>query len=321
MTHHAPIGDRIAARFPFQLIALGVLFYGSGPVLARSSETTGVLLSFWRLWFGFGVLLLAVVAQRLGGHKVATRQGIKWAMLAGAAFSLNQVLFFSAIKRTTVVDASLMSTLSPIVVALFAIPMFGERPAPAFRLWSIVAMAGAAFVVLGSSSGPDGDVLGMGMAMLSATFFALFFLISKFSREDLSVVAFLVTAIGTAAVLVTLFVFATGAEPGSVGGDDLWRALAMAVIPGTLGHVVMTWPLNYVPANIPPLMRLAGPVVSGTMAWVFLGEGITWVHLIGGLVILVGLGGAIRSKAGQTLVADSRRPESSPRATPIHGAP
>lgn len=309
MTNPGPLGDRIASRFPFQLIALGVLFYGSGPVLARSTETTGVLLSFWRLWFGVGVLFVAVIVQRLGGHKIATRQGIKWAVLAGAAFSLNQVLFFSAIKRTTVVDASLMSTLSPIVVALFAIPMFGERPAPAFRLWSLVAMAGAAFVVLGSSSGPNGDPLGMLMAMLSATFFALFFLISKFSREHLSVVAFLATAIGTAAILVTLFVLVIGAEPGSVGANDLWRALAMAVVPGTLGHVVMTWPLNHVPANVPPLMRLAGPVVSGTMAWIFLGEGVTWVHLVGGLIILAGLAGAIRSKAGQALVAEARETE------------
>ena len=309
MTDPHPIGDKIASRFPFQLIALGVLFYGTGPVLARSSDTTGVLLSFWRLWFGFGVLLVAVVVQRLGGRKIATTQGIKWAMAAGAAFSLNQVLFFTAVKRTSVVDVSLMSTLSPIVVAIFAIPMFGERPAPAFRLWSVVAMAGAAFVVLGSSSGPDGDPLGMAMAMLSATFFALFFLISKFSRDHLTVIAFLVTVIGTAAVLVTLFVFAIGSEPGSVGTDDLWRALAMAVVPGTLGHIAMTWPLNHLPANVPPLMRLAGPVVSGTMAWIFLGEGITWVHLVGGLIILVGLAGAIRSKAGQALVAGSRDPQ------------
>lgn len=316
VTDPAPIGDRIASRFPFHLIALGVLLYGTGPVLARSSDTTGVLLSFWRLWFGFGVLLVAVVAQRLGGHKIATRQGIKWAMLAGAAFSLNQVFFFSAIKRTSVVDASLMSTLSPIVVGFLAIPMFGERPAPSFRLWSLLAMAGAVFVVLGSSSGPDGDALGMGMAMVSTTFFALFFLISKFSRDHLSVAAFLMTVMGTAAVLVTAFVYAIGSDPGGVGTDDLWRALAMAVIPGTLGHVVMTWPLNYVPANIPPLMRLAGPVVSGTLAWIFLGEGFTWVHLVGGLIILVGLGGAIRSKAGQALVAESRDSEAAAPTAP-----
>ncbi|MEZ5227672.1 MAG: EamA family transporter [Acidimicrobiales bacterium] len=83
--------------------------------------------------------------------------------------------------------------------------------------------------------------------MVSTTFFAMFFLISKISREHLSVVAFLTTVMGTAAVLVSLFVLAIGSDPGSVGTTDLWRALAMAVVPGTLGHVVMTWPLRYTP--------------------------------------------------------------------------
>ncbi len=53
-------------------------------------------------------------------------------------------------------------------------------------------------------------------------------------------------------------------------------------------------------------MRLAGPVVSGTMAWIFLGEGISWVHLVGGAIIVAGLIGAIRSKAGQELVNEAR---------------
>ncbi len=283
-----------------------MLFYGTGPVLARSTQTTGVLLSFWRLWFGLGVLLVGLAVHRLSGRSLGTARGLRWAMLAGLAFSMNQVLFFTAIKRTTVVDASLMSTLSPILVAFIAIPLFGERPAPAFRLWSALTIGGAVFVVLGSSAGPSGDLGGMLMAVGSTTCFALFFLISKYSRDELAVVAFLSTVMGTAAVLVSAFILAIGLDPGSVGGTDLWRALAMAVVPGTLGHVVMTWPLNYVPANVPPLMRLAGPVVSGTLAWIFLGEGITLVHLIGGVIITVGLAGAIRSKAGQDLVAEAR---------------
>jgi drug/metabolite transporter (DMT)-like permease len=305
----ASISDRIASRFPFHLIALGVLFYATGPVLARSSDTTGVLISFWRLWFGVGVLAIALIIHWLTGRDVGSKRGVQWAMVAGGAFSLNQVLFFTAIKRTSVVDASLMSTLAPVVVAFFAIPLFGERPAPMFRVWSMVAMAGAAFVILGSSAGPDGDPLGMLMAMGSTICFAGFFLISKLSRDDLAVVTFLTTVMGTAAVLVSAFVLLAGFDPMGVGASDLWTALAMAIIPGTLGHVAMTWPLNYIPANVPPLMRLAGPVVSGSLAWVTLGEGITWVHLVGGAIIVSGLAGAIRSKAGQNLVQEARTGE------------
>lgn len=230
-------------------------------------------------------------------------------MVAGIAFSLNQMLFFTALKRTSVVDASLMSTLSPIVVAVVAIPLFGERPGRAFRLWSLLAMGGAVFVVLGSSAGPSGDLLGMLMAVGSTAAFAGFFVISKLSRDDLSVVAFLTTVMVTAGVVVSAYVVVAGLSPGGVGTKDLWTALAMAIVPGTLGHVVMTWPLNYVPANVPPLMRLAGPVVSGGLAWLFLGEGATMIHVIGGAIIVVGQAGAILSKAGQDLVSEARETE------------
>ena len=301
-----PVADRVASRFPFQLISLGVLFYGTGPVLARATETNGVLVSFWRLWFGVGVLLVGLTVHVLSGREIGSTRALKWAMAAGTIFSLNQVLFFSAVKRTSVVDASLMSTLSPVFVAFLAIPLFNERPGRTFRVWSLVAIAGAIFVVLGSSSGPQGDLLGMLMAMGATLCFAFFFLISKLVRDEIAVVGYLATVMSTAAVFVSFYAFLFGFDPGGVGISDLWIALAMAVVPGTLGHIVMTWPLAYVPANVPPLMRLAGPVVSGLLAWIFLGEGATWVHVVGGAIIVAGLAGALRSKAGQELVTDAR---------------
>jgi len=216
-------------------------------------------------------------------------------------------MFFTAVKRTSVADASLMSTLSPVVVAVLAIPLFAERPARAFRWWSLVVALGAGFVILGSSSRGGGDIVGMLMALGSTTMFSIFFLISKWSRPQIPVVGFLAGTMTAAAIWVSVYVIVLGISPSEVSSADKWRALAMATIPGALGHVVMTWPLQYLPANVPPLMRLAGPVVSSSLAWLFLAEAITWVHVVGGIVILGGQAGAIRSPAGQSLVASARK--------------
>lgn len=303
----APPADAIAARFPFQLVSLGIVFYATGPVLARSADTTGALLSFWRLWFGVGVFAIALLVHRLSGRALGTGRGMRLGMLAGAIFSVNQVAFFTAVKRTSVVDVSLLGTLSPIMVAILAVPIFNERPAARFRWWSLVGIAGAIYIVLGSSSGADGDLLGLLLALLSTAAFACFFVTSKLARTEVPVVTFLMCVMATAAVCVSGYVAARGLDPGSVEGPDLWRAFGMAVVPGALGHIAMTWPLGYLPANVPPLFRLATPAVAGIFAWVFLGEGFTRVHLIGGVVIIAGLSGAILSQAGRDLVADARR--------------
>lgn len=298
--------DAFASRFPFQLVSLGIVFYATGPVLARSSETTGVLLSFWRLWFGVAAFSLALLVHRLSGRSIGSWRGIRLAMLAGAIFSVNQVSFFTAVKRTSVVDVSLLGTLAPIMVAILAVPLFGERPGMRFRYWSLVGIAGAAYIVLGSSSGAEGDLVGMLLALLSTAAFACFFVISKLTRAEVPVVTFLTGVMATAAICVSGFVFAFGHDPSTVGGTDLFRALGMALVPGALGHIAMTWPLAYLPANVPPLFRLATPAVAGLFAWIFLGEGFTSVHLIGGAIIIAGLSGAILSQAGRDLVAEAR---------------
>ncbi len=81
----------------------------------------------------------------------------------------------------------------------------------------------------------------------------------------------------------------------------------MPLIPGALGHIAMTWPLRHLPANVPQHIRLGTPAVAGLFAWIFLGEGFTIVHVIGGAIIIAGLSGAISSQAGRDLVAEARK--------------
>ncbi len=301
--------DALGRRMPIAPVALGVLLYSTGPVFVQASTVSGAVFSFWRLWFGvlaFGVAML--VHTRITGVWHDWRAW-RWAVGAGAAFGVHQLLLFIAIKATTVADVTLVTTLSPIVTAVMALPFFVERPGMPFRLWSLVAMAGAATVVVGASTGPEGNLFGMLLALANVVAFAGFFLLSKGSRDQLPVVPFLFGVMVVAAVLVTGYVAATGEVVGSVTSTDLLYAAIVAFGPGAFGHFVMTWPLRWVPANVPPVMRLGLPVLAGLWAWWFLAEPITMWHLTGGLVTIVGVGGAVLSPSGRRFVtgAPARR--------------
>ncbi|HYD09594.1 MAG TPA: DMT family transporter, partial [Acidimicrobiales bacterium] len=95
----------------------------------------------------------------------------------------------------------------------------------------------------------------------------------------------------------------TGDSPANVTSDDIWLALAIAALPGAIGHFVSTWPLRWVPANVPPLLQLAIPFLASALAWLVLGEAIELGHVIGGAITIVGVAGAIRSPAGRRLVS------------------
>ncbi len=307
--------DRIggaARRNPVSLIWIGVVLYATGPVMVRATSVSGPVISFWRGWFGVGVFAVAAAIHITVSGRRPSWAGLRFAFLTGLLWGCHLLMFFTAVKLTSVTDVTLIGTLSPIVTGVLAIPFFGERPGTGFRAWSIVAIAGAALVVLGGSTGPTGDPLGMALAILNVVLFAIFFLLSKRSRDRIDVIPFLLGVMTAGSVVITAFVLATGEPIGAASGRDLLLALAIAAGPGALGHFVMTWPLRWLPANIPPVIRLTIPVVASGMAWLFLGEGITWWHVAGGLVTLVGVTGTILSPDGRALMQQEREPDIAP---------
>lgn len=291
-------------RHPIALIVFGVLVFSTGPVMVQWSDLTGPVLSFWRLWIGVaGTAVLTAFHLRMTGRR-PSRAGWVGAAWAGVAFGVHQLMFMTAVKATSVVDVTLMQVLAPIVVAIIAVPLFDERPGARFRLWSIVAVAGAAGVAVAGSSGPKGDPAGMALAAANVVLYSVFFVMSKRTREHIDVVPFLFAVMGFAGVTVSAYCLLTGAPIGATRRGDLLVPLLMAAIPGGIGHFVSTWPLRWVPANIPPLLQLAIPFLSGALAWVLLGEGITVMHVISGALTIVGVAGAIYSPGGRRLVRE-----------------
>lgn len=284
------------------LVALGAVLFSTGPVLIAGAEAPGPVLSFWRLWIGAAVLgVLFAVTGRLT-RRWPTRVGWSWAVRCGVAFAAHQLALMVAIKRTSVVDVALMQVLSPVVIAVLAVRLFDERPGLRFRAWSAVALAGAAVVVLGGAGGPDGDVVGMLLAASNVVFYAVYFVWSKQGRGDIDVVPFLFGAVVTSAVLVSAFAVATAQPVADADGADLLAAAAVAIGPGAIGHFVTTWPLRFVPANVPPLLQLCIPFLAGALAWLLLDQPITIAHLVGGAATVVGVAGAIRSPSGRRMV-------------------
>ena len=280
-----------------------MLLFSTGPVVVASASTTGPVLSFWRLWIGAALMGALSFAQARASGRRPDRIGWTWAARCGVAFGIHQLFFMIAIKETSVVDVTLMQVLQPVFVGLLAAVLFGERPGTGFRLWSLVAIVGAAVVVLAGAGGPEGEPVGMVLAAANVVFFAFYFVWSKQARHHIDTVPFLFGVVVAAGVVVTFYVLVAGEPVGSIGSDDLVRALYIAAIPGALGHFVTTWPLRQVAANVPPVMQLAMPFLAGGLAWLILDQRVTWLHVLGGAITIAGVVGSLLSPSGRRLVA------------------
>jgi drug/metabolite transporter (DMT)-like permease len=277
--------------------------------MIAASSMSGPAFAFWRMWFG--AVLIGGLA--FGHHRrenerggiLITRTGVLWTIRAGVAFAVHQLLFTVAIHITSVVDVTLMNTLAPLVVAVLAVPMFGERPGVSFRVWSIVAIAGAALVAVAGSSGEHGQPMGVLLAAGNVVFYALFFVWSKQTREHIDPMAFLAGTLFVAAIAITGYALVTGTDLGELSTRDLALVVAVAAFPGGLGHFSVTWSLKWVPANIPPVIMLAIPVLGGVLAWLLLHQSVSPVKIVGGVITLVGVAGAVRSPGARDLTVEA----------------
>ena len=292
---------------PLLLVVLGTVMFSVGPVLVGASTGSGAVLSFYRLWFGAAVLG-ALLLWRRRTHEIRTsRRGLRWAVLAGLAFGTHQLLFMIAIKATSVVDVTLMHVVAPIIVGVLARVLFGEHPGAAFRLWSGLAVLGAGVVILAGTSGPDGDAVGMALGFANVVFAAFYIVWSKEAMSHIGALPFLFGVAVVAGTAVSAYVLVAGETVAAVAARDVLIAAAIAVVPGTLGHFLSTYPLSRLPANIPPVIQLALPFIAGALAWFLLDQGITVLHVVGGALSIAGVVGALSSPGGREMRAAAKR--------------
>jgi drug/metabolite transporter (DMT)-like permease len=299
----------VTSRHPILFVWFGTLMFSTGPVIIAASSAAAGVFAFYRLWIGAALLgLLAYGRHRRaadGGGALVTSAGLKWTALAGVAFAVHQLLFIVAIQRTSVVDVTLMNTLAPVVVAVLAVPLFGERPGVSFRVWSVVAITGAMVVAVAGSSGPQGNPLSMGLAAGNVVAYAVFFVWSKRGRDHIDPMVFLAGATFVAAVVSSAYAVAVSADLGALSGHDLVLVIVVAAVPGLLGHLAITWSLKWVPANLPPVIMLAIPVLSGLLAWQLLHQGVAPLKLVGGVITIAGVAGAVWSPGARDLAREA----------------
>ena len=265
---------------------VGVTIWGASSTMVKSIEGIGAVgISFHRLVIGAGFLVVLFLAR--GGR-------ITWSMLrisaaGGVAFGLDIVLFFSALRETSVANATVIGALQPILLAPIGVRLFGEQLGRRVVVWSIVAVGGTAIVVLGATGVPEwslrGDLLAVG-ALLSWT---AYFVASKQARKQLATLEYFTGLSIVACAVVAPYALVTGADLSPAGASGWFTIVAVTVFSGALGHVLLNWSHEHVPLQVISLLTLLVPVVATAGAVLFLDESVQALQWFGMAVVVASL--------------------------------
>ncbi len=250
---------------------LAVSAWAGGTIITKSIDMGGLAVGVYRFWL-FSALIVVWMASKGTPMRWSV---LRDSALGGISLGLDIAFFFSAIKLTTVVNATLIGSLQPIVVGVVAARFMGEEIKRRDALWSLLALVGVAGVILASSSVEEWSLRGDLLAFAAMFTWSGYFIFSKKSKGTLTSTEYTAGTAIWSAIIVTPLAIGFSQDLGWPGWRDIFLLLIMVALAGVVGHSLMNWSLVRIPLWVGSTFTLLIPVVSAVLAWIVLGEAVS----------------------------------------------
>lgn len=286
-------------------VVAATVCWSFGGVLGKSVDASGVVVTAWRM------VITAVLFNGL--LAVAGRTHLTWPIVrqaapAGVLFAANLAVFFTSIRHTSIANAAVIGALTPVCVLPFAARYLGER-----ITWLVASCAAAAVggvvvaVVAGGDSAGQRSWLGDGLAVVSLAMWVGYLFVIKRTRGRMGTLQFQAAVSAVAAVVLIPASLLLGQDLGAVEGQDWLWLLLLALVPGVLGHGLITWAQPHVDVSISSVLIQGEPVGQTLTAAIFLGEAVALSQGVALAVVIAALG---------VLAFETSRPRAARRPPP-----
>ena len=206
---------------------------------------------------------------------------------------------YQGLRLTTATNAALLNAASPIAIALLAALFLREKMSAKMLLGIVISIVGVGVIVArGSWQVIAASAYNPGDLIIVATLFA-WGIYTTYGRHLMQVVSPLAAttyAYIAGATYLLIACWLTEWEGWQVAETrwDSWLAVAYQSTLGTFAHFWYYQAVEILgPSRAGVFINLV-PVMAIGIAYVFLDEALTLPHLVGGLIVLVGVGVAAR---------------------------
>ncbi|HLO31937.1 MAG TPA: DMT family transporter [Anaerolineales bacterium] len=244
-----------------------------------------------------GALTLIIVLVMRGFPKVSREQ--VWQVLGVGliGYGISLSLQFLGTKLSTAANGSLVTSATPAFVLIFAWMLLKEKITTRRWIALLLATLGVVAVIDPRSAQLNPKLFLGNLALIGAAVtWALYSVLVRKAAQNLDVLPLsLIAFLGGLPVVLPAGAWELKAigigeiSPGVIGG-----VLFLGIISTALAMVLWNSAFAFVDASLAALTFFAQPIVGTFLGWLFLGETITPLFLLGG--VLIGLGLIISSR-------------------------
>jgi drug/metabolite transporter (DMT)-like permease len=304
--------QRARVILPFSLL-IAILAVSTASIFIRFAQTDGApSLVIAALRLTFATLLLAPVALTRHRDEIKgfTRNQITLGVVSGLFLAVHFATWISSLEYTSVASSVVFVSTGPLWVALLSPMLLNEKLTRAAIVGLALALLGGTIVGLSDAcviqNGIQCPQLGQvvqGRAMWG-NFLALagawavtgYLIIGRKLRAGMSLVPYIFLVYGMAAVALLVIMLAAGQSPFGYETKTYGWIFLLAAVPQLIGHSTYNWALRYLPAAFVAVTTLGEPIGSAILAFFLLNEAPAVATVIGGILILLGIYLASRTK-------------------------
>ncbi len=221
---------------------------------------------------------------------------IRISVILGAINFLCMASELIGLQYTTSSTCAFIENSAIVIVPVMEAFLLRRAPSWQIIVCSVLTMVGIALITVGS--GFDGFGLGEFLCVIAALTFAIAIIINGRSsriHDSFTIGLLTVGTMGFMAIIAAL-VFESPHLPNT---SEQWMMLIMLVLVCTcLGFVLQPVAQSRISIQMAGVMFGLNPLTAAVLGWIFMGEALGIVGVIGGLLIIVGIVGiSLRGKA------------------------
>ena len=272
---------------PRALINIAMASFGTlGPFVRNIAVSSGEL-----------ALYRAVMAAvLLAGYLAMTKQPLKLKQLSrelplllisGMAMGINWILLFEAYKYTTVSVATLSYYFAPVLVTVACPLLFREKMGT--KQWICFAMStlGIALITgIGDLSGGSDHLKGILFGLGAAVLYASVILLNKFIKGVAGIQRPFLQFLAAIVILIPYVAFSGGVTLQKLDGLGWACLLIVGLFHTGITYCLYFSALKELPGQEAAILSYIDPLVAVLISVFVLGEQMTVVQIIGGVLIL-----------------------------------
>lgn len=284
----------------FAIILMGLLSISFASIFIKLCDAPSMVIASYRL--GIASLFYIAFTRMKSG---AITKGFSWpqlkVMIISAIFlTIHFSTWITSLKFTSVASSVVIVQSAPIFVALGSFLFLRERPSLLMILGIFIALTGTIVISIHDFSLDQTSLIGNLLALGGAIGAAGYLLAGRKLRATVDTFRYVTIVYSITAGLLLIFTLLSGAPMTGYSPRIYLLFLAIAFFPQVIGHTSFNWALKYFSATAVSILLLGEPIGASILAVIFLGETLSLMKIIGGVVILGGVVLAIVAESNRS---------------------